>query len=149
MDTKMKHSQNSGTLARLLKVMKEERIANDSSAEEHSQSSVQESKDTAQSHQQHTPWRIIWSDISMEWEFPALQSSLECMWQTAPKYFIQIDLCIFWSEWENFRKKFIDYILKLSLIFHPIAWTLKLLGFSFLFLSIWKLSLTTVHKLYC
>lgn len=48
MDTRMKHSQNSGTLARLLKVMKEERIANDSSAEEHSQSSVQESKDTAQ-----------------------------------------------------------------------------------------------------
>lgn len=75
--------------------MKEERIANDSSAEEHSQSSVQESKDTAQSHQQHTPWRIIWSDTSMEQEFPALQSSLEGMWQTAPKYFLQIDLCIF------------------------------------------------------
>lgn len=33
LDTKMKHSQNSGTLGSLLKVMKEERIANDSSAE--------------------------------------------------------------------------------------------------------------------
>lgn len=54
----MKHSQNSGTLASLLKVMKEERIANDSSAEEHSQSSVLESRDIAQSHQQQTPWRI-------------------------------------------------------------------------------------------
>lgn len=76
MDTKMKHSQNSGALARLLKVMKEERIANDSSAEEQSQRSVLESKDSAQSHQQHSPWRIIWSDPYMEWELPALQSSL-------------------------------------------------------------------------
>lgn len=132
MDTEMKHSQNPGTLVRLLKVMKEERIANDSCAEEHSQSPEQESRDTAQSHQQHTPWRIIWSDPSMEWELPALQSSPECMWQAAPKCFLEIALCIFWSEWENFRKNiFIDYTLKLSFICYPIAWTLELLGFSF------------------
>lgn len=54
----MNHSQSSGTLAGLLKVMKEEQIANDSSAEEHSQSSVLKSKDIAQS-QQQSPWRII------------------------------------------------------------------------------------------
>lgn len=53
----MKHSQNSATLASLLKVLKEERIADDSSAEEQSQGSGLECRGIAQSHQQDTPGR--------------------------------------------------------------------------------------------
>lgn len=46
--------------------MKEERIRDDSSAVEYSQSSVLKSKDIAQSYQQQTPWRIFWSDACAE-----------------------------------------------------------------------------------
>lgn len=117
MDTEMKHSQNSGTLARLLKVMKEERIANDSSAEEQSQSSELESKDTAQSHQQHTPWRIIWSDPSMEWELPALQSSPEYMWKTAPKM-LSSNWPVSVLVWERKLQKKNFHRIYIKIIFH-------------------------------